>query len=256
MPYPDPLRGAQFKTVWARQHLDTLKRDIRAYLDLKPYSFFVHHHSDGSVVVSPPKVTLPPPLALSGLVGDCLCAMMACLDYIIWELASKHAGRLLVPPPIGNDKPSFPLFIDPDRFQKWIPSMKRYHVPADAIAEIEAVQPYDAGYEPLFVLYQLVNQDKHRLPVLAVGHMTPSDINVTVAGVSAVDAFTPQGATLKTELLPKTPDDKREVEMYTHGTPFVALGDLPMPWEPVEVTLEKILVCVTDIFMRAHGFFF
>lgn len=164
------LDGARLKLARAEEHLDTLKAEIRSYLETRPYE--CDTRTEGAVITAPRPTVIDPPPRLGTIVGDCVYNLMASLDYVIWELANRYAGRALVPPPDGTDKPSFPLFADETRFAKnTCHFRRRYKIPEAAVDVIKQVQPFNAGYEPLFLLYQLVNQDKHRMPLLALAKL-------------------------------------------------------------------------------------
>src|SRR5258708_428207 len=83
-----PLDGARLKIVRAQEHIDSLTAEVRMYLDEKPYEVIKQH--DGHVWRFSPDVTIPPPLRLSTIIGDCLGNARAALDYIMWQLALMH----------------------------------------------------------------------------------------------------------------------------------------------------------------------
>jgi hypothetical protein len=263
MAYTNPLGGAHLKIIRAHEHLDSLKHHVRLYLDTKPYAFPTQQNLN-LVHVGKPVTTVPPHLDIGLIIGDCLGAMMASLDYVAWELASKYAGRVLIPPPSAtNDKPSFPLFADPALYvrRNWAGGMRaRYKVPAHVLDEVELVQPYHAGYEPLALLYLLVNQDKHRLPVLTIGHVDSGSITLWY-GRTAEDIAPAESDIDASRIAFKTstpisfalPD--REVQVNPEVTMFVAFDNPTMPREPVEVTLENILKCAQIVLGRFQRFF-
>jgi hypothetical protein len=241
---------AQIKIIWARKHLDEIKEGIRSYLKTEPY-FFPSYSRDDLVVIEKPRANIPPGLDIEGNIGDFLGAMLASLDYIIWDLCENTAGRKLVPPPDGNDRPSFPLYINPERFKSYAPGMARYQIPAAIMNEIEEVQPYHAGYEPLAYLWRLGNQDKHRLPVLTFLNIKASDLRPTYDGQAI--AVTESSATSVAFKAP-TPRagayNPRKVNVEADVTTVVAFDELSMPREPVEVTLTNIYDSVVNVFAR------
>lgn len=252
--------GATFKIIWAHHHLDELKRHIGLYFDNTPYAFPAYRQGN-LVVVHTPKLYAPPHLDIGGIIGDCLCAMMASLDYVMWELVSKYIGRALVPPHLGgNDAPSFPLYRDRAKWLKAdFPTNRaaHYKFPASVIGEITAVQPYNAGYEPLWLLYILVNQDKHRLPLLMEAHVVAGDLRVTFGGqVATVVNSTAMSMAVQAPI--PTPPFGSQPKMNVDAdilAKFVAFDDATMPREPVEVTLENILRCVESVVGRLEQFF-
>src|SRR5450432_914865 len=101
------LDGAILKVVRAQEHLDSLKDEIERYLKTDPYVVNVQKNSDGWG--GDAAVIRQPDPRLSTIIGDCLHNARCALDYIMWELAGTYAGRVLIPPPTGDDKCYFPI---------------------------------------------------------------------------------------------------------------------------------------------------
>jgi hypothetical protein len=240
------LGSSLFKIIWAQQHLDQLRDEARKYVDSHPYHFPTEVEGD-QVLVYPPEIVNSPEFSIAGLIGDCMNNLMAALDYIVWELAVAHAGRPVIPPPVGVDKPSFPLFADPAVFAKNPNRFKGYNFPASALAEIERVQPYHAGYEPLAQLFVLVNQDKHRLPLLLMGQVQSGDIGLLYRETEFKPVSSATTVTFNTGDPRLAPYDPREMKVNTQVTPFIAFQDASMPREPIEVTVERIAKCVGTV---------
>jgi len=236
------LNGARFKVVWAQEHLNTLKREIARYLEPNPYTLEPIQNDSGDWGAKG-TITTQPPIHLSGIIGDCLNNARSALDYVMWELAGTYVGRKLIAPPDGNDRPYFPTFIDPNKFEKrGLESLAEYRIPDPVIREMRAVQPYNSGYQPLWCLNILVNVDKHRLLLL-----TRADFKEVSLSISRI---APSGN------LPPEPEWVRlpEAEVKAEGSIFVAWQDISMPREPVERTLADIVELVADIVPRFDRF--
>lgn len=242
------LGGSLFKIIWAKQHLDELRSETGKYVNSNPYDFQTDENDD-HVVVYPAQITRSPRFDMASLVGDCMNNLMAALDYIVWELARKYAGREIVPPPLGHDKPSFPLFADRDKFlSKTNPCrLKDYQFPAPVNDMIKSVQPYNAGYEPLAQLYFLVNEDKHRLPLIVKGELKSGDISVTHRGVDVRAISSATDVRFNTSDPGLAPYDPSAVKVHAQVTPFVALAYSGMKGEPVDRTVERIYLCVDRV---------
>ncbi|MBI3791214.1 MAG: hypothetical protein HY275_10095 [Gemmatimonadetes bacterium] len=241
------LAGSLFKVIWADEHLELVKRYSRAYIATNPYYFPTEQQGD-MTLVSKAEIMRSPDSRLWGSIGDCVTNLMAALDYISWELAVRHAGRPVVPPPRGTDKPSFPLYSDPLKYDAAIPQrLKRYNIPDVASDLIKSVQPYNAGYEPLALLYVLVNQDKHRLPLVTKGQVDSGDIRIIHGGAY----LTAQSAATSVAFQTPSPSDLaragRDVKVDAQVTTFVAFQDPTMPREPVEIILGRIRDCVDRV---------
>jgi hypothetical protein len=240
------LGGSLFKVIWAQEHLDDLKLETRKYVGSHPYHFPTDEDGE-DVIVSRPELSASPEFGIARYVGDCMNNCMAALDYIVWELARKYAGRPLAHPPAGTDTPSFPLYADPVVYAKNPGRFKHYNFPAAALHKIESVQPYNAGYECLAQLYFLVNEDKHRLPLIVQGELKSGDIELRYRGVEF------RATSSATDVSFNTRDPRlapyRASDMYVDGqvTPFVALAYASMKGEPVETTAERIVSCVRGV---------
>src|SRR5258708_5654712 len=183
------LNGARLKVFRAEEHLENLKEAIRSYIQSDPCTISVE--DDGHTVNTLINLTTQPEPIISAIVGDCLHNLRSALDYVIWELAGTYANRVLEPPPLGKDKPYFPICDTAKGFQNNLATLNKYNIPEPVISELEAVQPYNAGYEPLWQLHLLINVDKHRLPLLVCAATNKIEIFFPV--LLPHPAATPQG---------------------------------------------------------------
>lgn len=250
-----PLDGARLKVVRAEEHLNALKLEIGAYLESKPYVVATHFKVDrANPGKGPVTITKPPPVRCSLLIGDCVTNLRATLDYIAWELASRYFS-----PPLKESSQkdrrfaSFCLSDDPSSVRDHMAILAKRHVPATAISLIEAVQPYNGGYEPLSLLTKLVNTDKHRMPLLTISYIP-----------AIVWASEGDGRITSIGLMPIGLDDETErsrramlkdMGVEADISICVTFKDITMPREPVDRTLENVLKTVADIIPRFDQFF-
>jgi len=258
-----PLDGARLKVVRAQEHLDSLKAEIRMYLDEQPHE--VRSEPKHNVHPAYPHIEIlrdltpaPPPLRFSAIIGDCVTNVRAALDYIVWELAQRHfvpsfdiANR--------NDRRivSFPLSetATDAGLKNRLNSLTNRKIPAGAITEIEAAQPYNAGYEPLWWLHELVNRDKYRMPLLTTGEF--DDITITFATPPLYQDLIKQPATVT---VPRnrqaaTHTMQSNVQMKGEVAIYVTWKDISVPLVPVDRTLEQIIETVTNVIPRFDRFF-
>jgi hypothetical protein len=247
-----PLDGARLKIVWAQEHLDRLKAETLAFIGTDPYRLIVQGHVNNWSVV-PRTLSVPDSVGL--ILGDCIGCMRAALDYVAWALAEKHAKRSLRPPPDGADKPYFPIFNKPGAFRGVVVDgpkglAKNYSVPADTIRELEAVQPYPGRDQSLWSLYLLVNQDKHRLPLLTVCAIQGADVYAVVHGVWTQIAGNITDDQISVGYTAENPLESDHVKMQIQATVFVTFDDVAMPREPIDRTLEQIIKTVAEVIRR------
>jgi len=90
--------------------------------------------------------------------------MRASLDYLVYELSPPEVRK--------KRKTQFPIFTEESDFKKYAPSMIE-GITGDNRDVIERMQPYNqtnvAANDPLAILNELSNRDKHRLliPMIA-----------------------------------------------------------------------------------------
>jgi hypothetical protein len=119
---------------------------------------------------------------------------------------------------------------------------------------IESVQPYNAGYEPLNALDQLVRIDKHRTLWLCGGFVESAGAFTIYRGdrpAWKVYGFTGMEMNLAAFGQPMAAATDYRVEMNEKPTLFVSLKDFPSPPHTTHVMiLQQILECVANIVPR------
>lgn len=246
---PDPLDHARLKVVRAQEHLDTLKAELRTYLEAKPYTIVRSEDDVKHVWTVEPHIS-EPPVNLRLIVGDILSNIRAPLDYIIWELVQAHHSRALTRR--GHRNATFPIYTDAQNadFIKKLQALSDFGVPAGAIDQVKAVQPYNSGYEPMDWLHHLVNEDKHRVPALVLAIPGRTRLVKVVNGTYTIlGQFTGMGY-LKT--VDSTPG--AEMQVHTKATLFVTAQSVAMPNIPIDSALEQIVECVANIIPRFEPF--
>jgi len=288
-----PLDGARLKVVWAQKHLDTLKAEIGKYLDTHPYEIPTERKGD-VVAAQTAIITLEPSHELGCIVADCLENARKALDYIAWALASKFSAKQPLMPgkdritfPIFDNPTDFrtksPSCLMPTK----------YNIPAGAIAIVEGVQPYNAGHESLRLLSGIVNTEKHCVPLMTIAHpdtasmmvvtdSTVSQRDITVPGLFEVSGFSEPGEEGFTGFQRITDEEFRDpnrdpfafikaaqkaaapggaeqkpgnVKVDAQVTVFVSIKDPLVPPEPVDLALEQIIKCVSNIVPLFEPFF-
>lgn len=258
-----PLEGARLKVIRAQQHLNSLQTEIGLYLEKHPPDIVTKANPDNTWSHAV-KVSAPPPVQLSMIVGDCVTNARAALDYIVWELANRPSN-----PPVKYT--SFKIFENAKdkTYVDWLEKLAKWKIPPLAIDEIKAVQPYQSGNDSLWWLGKLVNTDKHRMPLLTIGIFgsvvlgfdraandkcfyykleAPGATSVSVEGSSATSVgYHPHSESVRAV------SDARFVE--TQPSIYVAWQDSELPREPIDRMLERIIECVENIVPRFDSYF-
>jgi hypothetical protein len=259
-----PLDGARLKVIWAKQHLDAFKEQSGLFLDTKPYSFVSEIHPSHWWVK--PHLTIDPPRELGLMVGDCITNIRAALDYVIWEMASKH---FTIPIDLTRQGDrgvlTFPVLLpDPNRRQGHIDHLDRLAkrgFPSDAISIIKDAQADVAQDASLQWLSELVNTDKHRTPILTVGIFSAAQIEVTNflgRDLMIRGGAVASGIAIKTEPeLAALFDFVRQNPMNVNvqAAVHITSKDVAVPSEPLDKTLGQIVETVANIVPRFDRFF-
>lgn len=187
------LSEPRLKLGRAYEHLATLKDELEAFMSDRPHPYAVvaQKHPDEPICLLRLKVFRPVPVRLGLLVGDFAHNARASLDYLARQLsllAKPELARL----PAKERLVEFPIFLkEPPGGIKTNKGLN--FMSDDAKTEIEALQPYKRVAPPgapwtgpeddwLWLLYRLVNRDKHR-QIAPVGLRVRTTINP--------DTFTP-----------------------------------------------------------------
>lgn len=165
-------RSIQVKLDRAMGHLDNLRESIDAWREEDHYGLSRHSEREGRnrwVMRWNAVQTEPFPPEWTVIAGEVIYQCHSILDHLAWELA--HTKSL----PQEPDRVTFPIFASRKNFWKrdragcWRESsggwcLKRIPGPARPI--ILELQPYkrgnDAPTHPLWHLFTLSNQDKHK----------------------------------------------------------------------------------------------
>jgi hypothetical protein len=169
------LRSYRLKLNRAREHLGTLQDKITTWkgADPKPYEVVTHLQPEKLERVWRIRIRKFPPDEWSVLVGDFLLNARSALDHMAFLLAEAGDSAKAAQ---DRDKISFPIC---DRPSQWPEpnSPKVRAIESRARTEIERAQPYSAiapgvtddnarirlaRTQPLWILSQLNNADKHR----------------------------------------------------------------------------------------------
>jgi hypothetical protein len=168
------LEPVRLKVARANEHLDALKVEIARYYDTNPAEFVadptIHTDSNGEEYVFGRFKADTPPEHIAVVIGDVLQNLRSALDYLVWELVLANKEQ-------PGKKNSFPICNSPKDLSNELRRGRLGGVHAEAITEIEALQPYFGGAEVnksfLWNLEQFSNINKHRRVLLTVLRTLP-----------------------------------------------------------------------------------
>lgn len=230
--------GIRAKVARALELLLDLDERLHDYLDADPFALQREVQRDGETHVFVLRVTAPPPVGLSLLVGEVAHQLRSAVDHIAYGLvvAAGNAPTRRTGFPVCRVRP---------------PSLKvAGGVTNAALAAVDAVQPYqrrDPRGHPLHVLNKLWNVDKHRNLHVTALQSTRSQIflgepdgSALVGGQFRSDALGHDGIIgvfrFPGGVIPP------QTEVTASGSSFIALAE-PGPWpadKPVQLLLEEL----------------
>jgi hypothetical protein len=263
-----PLEGAWLKVDRAGHHLATLDQAIAAWNQdgTQPYAL---RTTDIDRATGWAEIRLhessPLPLGWGVIVGDAVHNLRSALDHLAWQVVSRDGGD-------PTEQTMFPIVDDAAYWSK----AARRRLPGasyESRSFFEELQPYQRSRDPrmvkrqpLYVLRELSNIDKHRVvhPAWAAVRATP-DIRMDFR--SNLDA----GELLETELLLHSdealhdgmlllrarfplPGPKPEVRLETELPLYVGFGDDDL--SVAKETLPKLVEHTAHVLALAKVFFF
>jgi hypothetical protein len=153
------LNSVQCKIFRAVQHIKSLEPELKAYFESNPGGMVRQPGTADNEAIFRFAAKGPVPARFGLIVGDCLQNLRSSLDYLVWELALSAGNQ-------PNDRNMFPICSSPEYFDAQLKRHRLDGVPADAIAEIERLEPYHLGQDfnkrILWAIDELTNINKHR----------------------------------------------------------------------------------------------
>lgn len=238
----------------ANEHLQLLDAQVRGYLGGKPYQLRSERGTEETERELFVDVTAPfDELGWALLVSEIVHHYRASLDNLIYMLSVVTQGQHVS----GTE---FPIYLTEAAFRSGggargpIGPYKIRAIPPGAQAVIEGLQPWHTGQDdPLWMLHELSNTDKHRIPNLALALFEGSTYSVepspdvTVRDVEFLPGPLVDGAPIGRLHLDKTDPDAR-VDVEYKPTFRVAFGEgtdsvgnaLPTNGKPILQTLLLI----------------
>lgn len=136
--------------------------------------------SDSVVLKSKARIYAPPSIRI--LTGEVLFHLRTLLDHLAWQLALLATDK-------PGSKTEFPVFKDRKIYLSNL-RKKIGDLPSEIAQAIEAEQPFnrdDPESDPLWLLHQLCNYEKHRM--VSVIHATYNDYRIDDAKANSIVEF-------------------------------------------------------------------
>ena len=250
-----------YKLTRAGQHLKTLHRIVKRFLNSNANSIINDAESAPGYLVVKVVSRRSPPRSLSGLIGEILYHQRASLDYMACDLARYNKQ-------VVDDRVEFPIFLERDKFRNPVTGNLTRAVEKrigllrpDHQAVIEDEQPFQGRHgkpedDPLWLLYRLSNFDRHQFIHLtsiitnaSFHNFTPREAAARFEQVSVTyGAFESQAEVARFRLLG---GPELDVHVQSDVRFDVAFDDKgPGAGRPVLHTLADIGVRIAEIMQR------
>lgn len=194
-----PLAGPRLRLSRSKDHLERLDREINKFLGGKPEPYKLVSDLDPKTGKGAYRVSVikEPDARWGVVIGEIAHNLRAALDGLTWQLAMLNPGE-------PHARTGFPIYalgrtkrkhrgggLLPHFWGKRDGVLRLRGVPKPLRARIEAVQPYKRGnggrLNPLFLLHEMNNADKHRLLLVTGSGVVDAKVNITaMSGGSGV----------------------------------------------------------------------
>lgn len=158
--YPKLLEGPKLKIERAKEHVNQLDAELRAFHKWEPYHIVVKEEPQSGDQIYRMKINEQPPLRWAAIIGDIVHNLRSALDLLVNDMVRANHE-------IPDHHTAFPISCSAEDFEAEFLGKLR-GASTEAISIIRNLKPYKGGNEPLWILHCLDIADKHRL-ILSVG---------------------------------------------------------------------------------------
>lgn len=199
-----PLDGCFAKLDRANTHIEDLRERIDEWVaTANPHTLVAQQNVEqfmrgGPILDIIGRIHHDPPPWVSSIIGDVVHNLRSALDHVVWGLSVKSGTSPPVIPAGPWRKVAFPIFDDAAKYATFsgpmIAMIRPGSIRASSVPKIEAVQPFATGQpeperEPLMVLHELWNLDKHRslVTTAAIGELEDVIFEPPFEGVPRIE---------------------------------------------------------------------
>lgn len=163
------MTGFESKILRSEHHLHSLRRAVREYFNTDLQHFALKYDPDAHPRMTERIFFIPQDFAL--MASDAIVNLRSSVDYLMWDLVLANGAE-------PTERTQFPLALAPrtEKGQR-VPPDVCGEISLAALAEVERLQPYNAGHPsaaamtPLGMLRELANVTKHRHVPIVTSHV-------------------------------------------------------------------------------------
>ena len=247
--------GVDAKLARAEHHLEAIQAEVASFVAPNPVQFVSDYDAARQqIVIKPSPALFERRDHWSVVIGDCVHNLRSALDHLAHQLVILGGGV----PRSGRGGTAFPI-LDSAVGPNGGPRQVRVEggVAPAVQARIEALQPYvrsdPVDDDPLWVLSELDNMDKHRelattvtaMEGFSLGIVSMRDLDVAFENVGFSGSFDPKTELARLEATVTGPNP--EMQMKATGPIHVALDASVKVSQPLIPTLEALRDEVVDV---------
>jgi hypothetical protein len=150
----------RLKVDTAKEHITDLERELRSFLDTKPYEVGTKRDPQTRKLIYYLTGVKDTPSRVASITGDALQNLRSSLDHLAWQLVLANSCSP------GNGT-GFPIAESAMKY-KQLRARNVQGMSQAAIKAIDAIKPYKGGNDALWRIHELNRIDKHRT-VVTVG---------------------------------------------------------------------------------------
>lgn len=168
------LRDSRRKIERAKQKVGELNTILAGFRKANLYGVVREVNNETGHQIWRASNVKPLPDEIYDLTSETLHPLRSSLDYLAHSLV-KTSGN------IPEKRCGFPIFLDSKMYEAMSPRMIK-GASARAIAQIHRLQPFNSPYgpdDPLWLLHELNNTDKHRLPIALASGVDINTVTMT-----------------------------------------------------------------------------
>ncbi len=247
---PPLIRPAYQKLLWAGKHASAIEHEIFGYLRRRPYLISAEPQRDPEGYVGICHLREPLPEDIPLMFGDFLGNLRAALDYLAQALVIISGNA---PINTGRQRTRFPIHKYPPKGGLTITG----GVIQPILTHVKSLQPYNRGKreDPLFILNELVNIDKHRSVHMLLAYERINSLQLRLPGSETVVPSVEEGTVTLEDgaeiaFFP-TPlaEDKAEVKVTGLSAGQVVLGEFEVKGRLPDVT-GVLHACLDDVLLN------
>lgn len=238
----DPFDSPKLLVGHAREHIDRLEAEVKAFFDRRPYARVIDVDPETRAEIHKIRLTAKLPSKIRLILKDAATNLRDALDHAVYASAVSLGA-------INPEKTGFPFATDANHLQSELGTWKFTDIPQEIHAVLVGFAPYPGGNDLLVGLNRIRNPTTHRV-IVPAGFATMGNTMTLASGT--VTSGTKMGYSLW-----DATKDEVEYARFGAGSNFdynvevafdVTFGDVgPLAGKPAIPALREMIVEVNRV---------